>query len=124
AADPPGLAGAIKRAAGPIEQSAPQQVVTSGPAIRGDIPEVPAQGAVQGALGSQRGAARACLADFDAPSRATITFASSGHVESVAVSGPAAGTKAEGCIRSAFSKASVGPFRKSSFVITTTVSPP
>jgi hypothetical protein len=124
APDPPGLAGAIKKAAGPLEQAAPQNIVTSGPSIRGDIPEVPAQGAVQGALGSQRGAARSCVADFDAPSRATVVFASTGNVQNVSVSGPAAGTKAEGCIRSALSKASVGPFRRASFVISTTISPP
>jgi hypothetical protein len=124
AADPPGLAGAIKRAAGPLEQAAPQTVITSAPTVRGDIPEVPAQGAIQGALGSQRGAARSCLADFDAPSRATVVFASSGNVQNVSVSGPAAGTKAESCIRAALSKAAVGPFRRASYSISTTISPP
>jgi hypothetical protein len=64
------------------------------------------------------------VADFDAPSRATVVFASTGNVQNVSVSGPAAGTKAEGCIRSALSKASVGPFRRASFVISTTISPP
>jgi hypothetical protein len=122
--DPPGLAGAIKRAAGPLEQATPQAVVTAAPQIRGDIPEVPAQGAIQGALGSQRQAARACLADFDTPSRAIVVFASTGNVQSVSVTGPAAGTKAEGCIRSAFARVSVGPFRRATFSVPTTVSPP
>jgi hypothetical protein len=122
--EPTGLAGAIRKAAGPVEQAAPQTVVTAAPAIRGDIPDVPGNGAIVGAIGAQRGAARACIADFDAPSRATLVFGSSGNVQSVSVSGPAAGTKADACIKSALSKVVVGPFRKATFTSTITISPP
>jgi hypothetical protein len=126
AADPPGLAGAIKKAVGPQQPAAAaaDTAAPAAPAVRGDIPEAPPQGAIQGALGSQRGAARSCVAGHDAPSRATIVFASTGKVQSVSVSGPAAGTAAEGCIKSVLSKANVGPFQRSSFSVSTTISPP
>lgn len=124
-ADPPGLAGAIKKAVGPTEQAAKEETAApAAAAIRGDIPEAPPQGAIQGALGSQRGAARSCVAGHDSPSRATIVFASTGKVQSVSVTGPAAGTAAEGCIKSVLSKANVGPFQRSSFSVSTTISPP
>jgi hypothetical protein len=124
--DPPGLAGAIKKAVGPTEQAPKDDAPAPAPAaaIRGDIPEAPPQGAIQGALGSIRGAARSCVAGHDAPSRATIVFASTGKVQSVSVSGPAAGTPAEGCIKSALSKANVGAFQRSSFSVSTTITPP
>jgi hypothetical protein len=124
--DPPGLAGAIKKAVGPTEQAPKDDAPAPAPvaAIRGDIPEAPPQGAIQGALGSIRGAARSCVAGHDAPSRATIVFASTGKVQSVSVSGPAAGTAAEGCIKSALSKANVGAFQRSSFSVSTTITPP
>jgi hypothetical protein len=125
APEPGGLAGAIKKAAGPTESHAAQVIAPEAPAARnGDIPEVPATGAIQGALGSMRGAARSCVAGQEGPSRANLTFNSTGKVQSVSVSGPAAGTAAEGCIRNAFSKASVGPFRKPSFSFSTTITPP
>jgi len=124
-ADPPGLAGAIKKAVGPTEQAKDDTPApAAAPAIRGDIPEAPPQGAIQGALGSIRGASRSCVAGQDSPSRATIIFASTGKVQSVSVSGPAAGTPAEGCIKSALSKANVGPFQRSSFPVSTTITPP
>jgi hypothetical protein len=69
-------------------------------------------------------AARACLEGYTAPSRATLTFLSSGKVASVTVAGPAAGTPAATCITEALSKPVVGPFRRVDFVLTTTVSPP
>jgi hypothetical protein len=94
------------------------------PAMRGDIPETPPQGAIQGAIGSHRQAARACVDGQDSASRATIVFASTGRVQSVNVAGPAAGTKAEGCIVKTLSAAAVGPFRRPSFSVTTTISPP
>jgi hypothetical protein len=124
--EPTGLAGAIKKAVGPTDQAAKDDAPAPAAAapVRGDIPEAPPQGAIQGALGSVRGAARSCVAGHDAPSRATITFASSGKVQSVSVSGPAAGTPAEACIKSVLSKANVGAFQRSSFPVSTTISPP
>ena len=125
-AGPPGLAGAIKKAVGPQQPAAKEEAAApaAAPAVRGDIPEAPPQGAIQGALGSQRGAARNCVAGHDGPSRATLVFASTGKVQSVSVSGPAAGTPAEGCIKSVLSKANVGPFQRSTFSVSTTISPP
>jgi hypothetical protein len=86
------------------------------PAARGDdLPLEPGKGAVQAAVGSVLGGARACVAGHDAPSRATVVFGSNGRVQSVTVSGPAAGTPAEDCIRSALSQARVQPFAKSTY---------
>jgi hypothetical protein len=124
--EPTGLAGAIKKAVGP-QEAAPKPVAAEAPetpAVRGDIPEVPPQGAIAGAIGSHRQAARACVEGHDAASRATIIFGSTGKVQSVNVAGPAAGTNAEACIVRALSKSAVGPFRRPSFSVTTTISPP
>jgi outer membrane biosynthesis protein TonB len=124
--EPTGLAGAIKKAVGP-QEAAPKSVAQEtpdAPAMRGDIPEVPPQGAIAGAIGSHRQAARACVEGHDSASRATIVFASTGKVQSVNVAGPAAGTNAEACIVRALSKSAVGPFRRPSFSVTTTISPP
>jgi hypothetical protein len=126
APEPTGLAGAIKKAAGPTEPAPPPEKaeVTKAAPVRGDIPELPAQGAISGALGSPRTAARNCIVGQDAPSRATIVFASSGSVQSVSVTGPAAGTPAEACIKTAMSKTVVGPFKHPTFSVSTTISPP
>jgi hypothetical protein len=126
APEPTGLAGAIKKAAGPVEAtSGPEKAeVTKAAPVRGDIPELPAQGAISGALGSPRTAARNCIAGQDGPSRATIVFASSGNVQSVSVTGPAAGTPAEACIKTAMSKTVVGAFKHPTFSVSTTISPP
>jgi len=125
APEPTGLAGAIKKAVGPTDRAEPVATPeTPVPAVRGDIPETPPQGAIQGAIGSNRTAARACVDGYDAASRATIVFSSSGKVENVNVAGPAAGTKAEACIVRVLSKAAVGPFRRATFSVTTTISPP
>jgi hypothetical protein len=127
APEPTGLAGAIKKAAGPTEPAPPPEkaeAVAKAAPVRGDIPELPAQGAISGALGSPRTAARNCIVGQDAPSRATIVFASSGSVQSVSVTGPAAGTPAEACIKTAMSKTVVGPFKHPTFSVSTTISPP
>jgi hypothetical protein len=125
APEPTGLVGAIKKAVGPTEPApAAEKAEAKAAPPRGDIPELPAQGAITGALGAPRTAARNCLAGHEAPSRATIVFASSGNVLSVAVSGPAAGTPAEACIKTAMSKTSVGAFKHATFSVTTTISPP
>jgi hypothetical protein len=123
--EPTGLLGSIKKAAGPMEaNSGPEKAEAKAPPPRGDIPELPAQGAISGALGSPRAAARNCLTGQEAPSRATIVFASSGTVKSVNVTGPAAGTPAAECIKTAMSKTVVGPFKHETFSVSTTISPP
>ncbi len=92
-------------------------------ATAGDLPDKPSTGAVQAAIGSVMGSARACVAGHDEASRATINFGSDGRVQSVAVSGKAAGTPAESCIRAALSKARVQPFARPSFGVGATVRP-
>jgi hypothetical protein len=89
----------------------------------GSVPLKPSLGAIQGALGAALPGARGCLGADDAVSRATVTFKSDGSVQSVAVKGGAAGTPAEGCIRSALMKAHVPPFAEASFASPVTIRP-
>jgi len=89
----------------------------------GGIPEKPALGAVQAAVGAVLGSARACVAGQDGTSQATIVFGSDGRVQSVAISGPAAGTNAEPCIKAALTKARVQPFSRQSFAASTAIRP-
>lgn len=86
-------------------------------------PEAPSQGAVLAALGTVMGSARACVAGQDAPSRAVVVFGSSGQVQSVSVSGPAAGTPSEQCIVSALSGARVAPFSRPTFTASASIRP-
>ncbi|MFO0566561.1 MAG: hypothetical protein U0263_12910 [Polyangiaceae bacterium] len=92
-------------------------------ATAGDVPDKPSTGAVQAAIGSVMGSARACVAGQDEDSRATITFGSDGMVKSVAVSGKAAGTPAEACIKAALGKARVQPFARPTFSVGATIRP-
>ena len=87
----------------------------------GTVPQKPSQGAVTGAIGAVLPGARACLGPDDAVSRATITFASAGNVQSVSVSGGAAGKPAEGCIKAALSKAKVTPFAEATYTAPITI---
>jgi hypothetical protein len=87
------------------------------------LPDKPSTGAVNAALGSVMGAARACVAGQEGPSTARVVFGSDGSVQSVAVSGAAAGTPAAACIEGAFRRARVQPFAAPSFSINTTVRP-
>lgn len=90
----------------------------------GGLPDRPSSGAVQAAVGSVLGAARSCLAGQLEPSNARVLFVSDGSVQSVQISGPAAGTPAASCIESAFKKARVQPFAAPSFSFGTKVRPP
>ena len=89
----------------------------------GSLPDHPSTGAVQAAVGTVMGAARACVAGQSAASRATVNFGSDGKVQSVAVSGPAQGTNAEPCLRSALSGARVQPFARAAYSVNLTVRP-
>jgi hypothetical protein len=89
----------------------------------GGLPDKPSSGAVNAALGSVMGSARACVAGHDGSSTARIVFGSDGSVQSVGVSGQAAGTPAAACIEGAFKRARVQPFASPSFSISTTVRP-
>ena len=83
----------------------------------------PTTGEALAALAPGSSRARACVAGHQAHSIATITFSSDGKVDGIAVSGPAAGTPAEACIRSAFGAARVQPFAKPNFRISYPVRP-
>ena len=89
----------------------------------GNIPDKPSTGAVQAAIGSVMGAARACVAGQSAASRASVEFGSDGRVRSVSISGPAAGTPAESCLRTALSGARVQPFSRSNYLVNLSVRP-
>jgi hypothetical protein len=78
---------------------------------------------VQAAVGSVLGNARSCVAGDREPSRARIVFDGSGVVSGVTVTGPAAGTPAESCIKAALSKARVAPFQKPNYSVDTTIRP-
>ncbi len=84
----------------------------------GSVPQKPSQGALTSALSAVLPAARACVADDDPVSRATVTFASGGNVQSVSVSGPATSS---GCIKSALMNAKVSPFAEASFTTSVTI---
>jgi len=87
----------------------------------GTVPQKPSQGAVTGAIGAVLPGARACLGPDDPVSRASITFTSAGTVQSVNVTGGAAGKPAEGCIKGALGKAKVAPFAEATYTANITV---
>lgn len=89
----------------------------------GSVPIKPSQGAIQGALGAALPGARACLGADDPISHATVTFKSDGSVQSVGISGGAAGKPSEACVRSALMKARVAPFAQPTFTASATVRP-
>lgn len=87
------------------------------------IPEQPSQGSVAAAIGAVMPSAKACVAGADDVSRAQVTFASSGAVKSVSVTGWAAAHGASGCVKSALMGAKVSPFSKPSFTLGVTIRP-
>ena len=95
----------------------------AGAAPASGTPDLPSPGAVQSALASNNRAAKLCVKGQDAPSRASITFGSDGKAQSVTVTGPAAGTPAEECIKGALQKSSVGAFSKPSYNVAVTLRP-
>ena len=68
-------------------------------------------------------AARGCLGDDDGVSRAHVVFGSDGAVQSVSVTGFAAGKPLEACIKTALGKAHVPPFAEATYGATVTVRP-
>jgi Flp pilus assembly protein TadG len=88
-----------------------------------NIPEQPSQGAVAAALNPVMGAAKACVAGADDVSRASVTFASSGGVTSVSVSGWAAAHGKSGCVQAALKGAKTQPFSKPSFTVGVPIRP-
>ncbi len=117
----------MQQAAGVTSTTAPTATATataddSLPAP-GSVPLKPSLGAIQGALGAAMPAARACLGPDDPISHATITFKADGSVQSVSISGGAAGKPAEACVRSALSRARVPPFVQPTYTVPATVRP-
>jgi len=117
-----GLNDAMRQAAGPSTTTSDNGSDKKGPDFApGSVPQKPSQGALTGALGAVLPGARACLGPDDPVSRATVVFSSNGSVQSVAVSGGAAGKPSEGCIKSALGKAKLQPFAESTYTTTVTV---
>jgi hypothetical protein len=88
-----------------------------------NVPDQPPQGSVTSAIAKVMGAAKACVAGADDVSRATVTFGSSGAVQSVTVGGWASGKPAAGCIQAALKGATVGPFSKPTYSFPVTIRP-
>ena len=90
----------------------------------GTVPQRPSQGTLTSALGRVLGKAKACIGPDDPISRASVVFGSAGTVQSVAVSGNAAGKPAEACIKSALSGAKLNtPFAEPTYTTTVTIRP-
>jgi hypothetical protein len=112
------VAAASKAGAGP----APSGLRPAAGSPSGGLPDRPSTGAVQAAVGSVMGAARACVAG-GAATPAQVTFGSDGTVQSVTVSGPNAGTAAASCIDAALRRARVAPFASPNFSLMVWVRP-
>ena len=118
-----GLGDAIANSVGPGEkgEQTPAAGSTGPQFAAGTVPQKPSQGAVTGALGSVLPGARACLGPDDPVSYASITFGSGGSVQSVSVSGGAAGKPAESCIKGALGKAKIAAFAEPTYTARITV---
>jgi hypothetical protein len=110
------------RAGGGSEDTAEAEPA-AGAGTRKNVPDIPATGAVTSTINAAKGGAKGCVAGAEEPSSATITFSSSGAVQSVSVGGWAQGKSAAGCIQSAFSSARVPPFAKPSYTTSVTIRP-
>jgi hypothetical protein len=116
------LGAAMKKEVGDDGAKATPAAATTGANTpTGNVPQKPSQGAVTGAIGAVLPGARACLGPDDPVSRATIVFTSAGTVQSVSVSGNAAGKPAEACIKGALTKAKVQPFAEPTYSANITV---
>jgi hypothetical protein len=116
----------MRQAAGPSTSgtaSAPPAIPGAADQLPSNIPMKPSQGAVSGALGAVLPAARQCLGPDDPVSRATVVFQSNGTVQSVTITGGAAGKPQEACIRNALMKARVAPFAQPTFSGFATIRP-
>jgi hypothetical protein len=114
------LGSAMKKEVGDEPARVPAAGAT-GLGATGNVPQKPSQGAVTGALGAVLPQARACLGPDDPISRASIVFGSNGTVQSVNVSGAAAGKPAEACIKDALTKVKVQPFAEPSYTANITI---
>jgi hypothetical protein len=111
-------------AADPTPAAAPIPVPASAPvAAAGSVPQHPSQGAVTSALSGALPAARACLGPDDDVSRVRVVFGSDGAVQSMTVTGFAAGKPQEACIKGALGKAHVPPFAEATYGANVNVRP-
>jgi hypothetical protein len=120
------LLDSIKQASAPAAVPTPEgtPVPAAAAATPGSgVAQRPSQGQVTGALGAVLPDARGCLNEDDPVSRAHVVFASDGTVQSVSISGFAAGKPVEACIKAALSKAHVAPFAEATYGATVTVRP-
>lgn len=116
------LGDAMKKSVGDKEKAEQRPAAGDTPQFApGSVPQKPSQGAVVGALGAVLPAARNCIGPDDPISRATVTFSSNGTVQSVNVTGAAAGKPAGECIKGALSKAKLAPFAEATFVAPVTI---
>lgn len=88
-----------------------------------DIPQQPSAGALNSAIRPFLPGAKKCVAGANEVSRVMVTFASSGAVKSISVTGWAEANGASGCITSALKGANVGRFWKASFTFPVTIRP-
>lgn len=88
-----------------------------------NLPDKPPQGSLTAAASAARGAAKSCVAGADENTQVNIVFGSGGTVQSVSVSGWAAGKAAEGCIKSAVKGVTVSPFSKPSYPLPVVLRP-
>lgn len=89
----------------------------------GNVPEQPSQGNAQAAIRAVMGGAKACVAGATEPTTASVTFGSSGSVQSVSVGGWAAANGKGGCVKSALQGARVSPFAKPTYTVPVNVRP-
>jgi hypothetical protein len=118
------LASAMKDAVGADTVKPVEATPATEPTPAGALPDRPPVGSVTSAINGAMGAAKACVAGADDVSRATVTFNSSGSVQSVSVGGWAADKGgAASCIKAAFQSAKVSPFSKPTFTTGATIRP-
>ncbi len=86
-----------------------------------NVPQKPSQGQVAGAINVVLPAARGCLSADDPISKATVVFQSDGTVQSVTVTGFAAGKSSEACVKGALHKAKVPAFAEPSYSFPVTI---
>ncbi len=114
----------MKKAVGGSDlPSAPQDDGSKPAAASGNVPEQPSQGNAQAAVRAVLPGAKACVAGAPESTSASITFGSSGGVQSVSVGGWAAANGKAGCVKSALQGARVAPFAKPTFTVPVTVRP-
>lgn len=115
----------MKKAVGSNDLPAAPQDDGAKPAAGGggSVPEQPSQGNAQAAIRAVMGAAKACVAGAPEPTSASVTFSSSGSVQSVSVGGWAAANGKGGCVKSALQGARVSPFAKPTYTVPVNVRP-